>query len=92
MWVGGGRPTDPRWTPPSDAEREINFAPPYRIHITRCRRGVETAVNEQICGCPDLGSCLRARLGVTRRKGAKAPGVSPSVSHMAWFLRIRNES
>eukprot|EP00966_Prymnesium_polylepis_P136445 3152902-Prymnesium_polylepis.1 len=28
MWVGGGRPTDPHWTPPSDADREINFATP----------------------------------------------------------------
>eukprot|EP00966_Prymnesium_polylepis_P032390 753243-Prymnesium_polylepis.1 len=30
-----------------------------------------------MCGCPDLGTCLRARPGMTRRKGAKAPGVSP---------------
>eukprot|EP00966_Prymnesium_polylepis_P190183 4406891-Prymnesium_polylepis.1 len=28
MWVGGGRPTNPRWTPPSDADKEISFAPP----------------------------------------------------------------
>eukprot|EP00966_Prymnesium_polylepis_P055621 1286424-Prymnesium_polylepis.1 len=30
-----------------------------------------------VCGCPDLGTCLRVRPGMTRRKGATAPGVSP---------------